>query len=153
MLDVASGTMTPFVQTPANEVAPSFSPDGRWLAYSSNESGQYEVYVRRFPSGDGRWLISNGGGTEPVWARSGRELFYRHDDQLVSVPIENRSEFRPGLPRVLFQGDFLAAHRGEANYDVTPDGRRFIFLRDLTTADHARLIVVRDWLQSALDGR
>ena len=76
-----AGKPEPFLQTPFDERHPSFSPDGRWMAYDSNESGAYQVYVRAFPDKGGKWQISNSGGIYPVWSRNGRELFFRTDGQ------------------------------------------------------------------------
>jgi Tol biopolymer transport system component len=74
-----------FLQTASSNPYPAFSSDGRWLAYADAESGSYEVYVRAFPDKGTRWLISNGGGTMPVWSRNGRELFYRTEDSRIMV--------------------------------------------------------------------
>ena len=112
-----------------DERAPSISPDDRWLAYVSDETGRDEVYVRPFPEGSGRWLISAAGGTEPRWSRDGKELFYRNADTLFAVQVESRpqSGFVAGDRTALFTGNFLHNPR-HANYDVHPDRQRFIFL-------------------------
>ena len=86
----------PFLRTPFNEAAPRFSPDGRWLAYISDESGRYEIYVQPYPGPGGKWQISTEGGTEPVWNRNGRELFYRSGDKMMAVDIATQPEFRCG---------------------------------------------------------
>jgi eukaryotic-like serine/threonine-protein kinase len=75
----------PFLRTPFNESAPQFSPDGRWLAYVSDESGRYEIYVQLYLGPGGKWQISTEGGTEPVWNRNLRELFYRSGDKMMAV--------------------------------------------------------------------
>ena len=80
-------TPFPFVQTPFDEREPMFSADGRWLAYRSDESGRSEVYVRPFPKGEGRWLVSTNGGTMPHWRGDGRELFYQVNQEIWAVPI------------------------------------------------------------------
>ncbi len=77
----------PFLQTPFYDGGARFSPDGRWLAYVSDESGRFEIYVQPFPGPGGKWQISNGGGIEPVWAKNGRELFYRNGDRMMDVEI------------------------------------------------------------------
>src|SRR5262249_994176 len=74
-----------FLGTPADEQEPAFSPDGRWIAYRSNESGRNEVYVRPFPGGERKWQISNGGGAHPIWSRNGREVFYESSDNHIFV--------------------------------------------------------------------
>jgi serine/threonine-protein kinase len=136
-------TPRPFLQTQYMEVSPMLSPDGRWLAYGSNESGRYEVYVRAFPdSGGGKWQISTEGGTEPLWAPNGRELFYRSGDTMVAVVIEAEPMFRVGTRSVLFEVAY--AHRVSAtNYDIHPDGERFVMVKSEEVSPE--LIVVLNW--------
>ncbi len=81
-----------------------FSPDGHWVAYTSNESGRLEVYVQPFPGPGGKWMISTEGGTYPLWARNGREIFFRSDDKMMSASVETQPSFKAGTPRMLFQG-------------------------------------------------
>jgi Tol biopolymer transport system component/predicted Ser/Thr protein kinase len=122
----------PFLQTPFNEGAPMFSPDGRWLAYQSDESGRQEIYVRPFPGPGGRSQISTEGGTEPMWARNGRELFYRSGDKMMAAAIETKPVFAATKPKLLFEGHY---ERGffsasfQPNYDVSPDGQRFLMIK------------------------
>jgi Tol biopolymer transport system component len=97
----------PFLQTEFDEYHPMISPDGRWLAYVSNESGQLEVYGQPFPEGGRKWLISTAGGDEPLWAPDGRELFYRDGDKLMVVSVETEPELSPKSPRVLFEAPTL----------------------------------------------
>ncbi len=94
------------VRTSFQEDVGEISPDGRWLAYQSDSSGRREIYVRPFPDvGGGQWLVSTSGGVEPLWARNGRELFYRGaNDAVMSVPIESRSTWAAGTPRQIFEG-------------------------------------------------
>jgi eukaryotic-like serine/threonine-protein kinase len=82
-----------------NESAPQFSPDGRWLAYISDETGRYETYVQPYPVTGGKWPISTDGGTEPVWNRNGRELFYRSGNKMMAVDITTEPGFRVGKPQ------------------------------------------------------
>lgn len=91
----------PLLRTPFEERAIALSPDGRWLAYVSDETGHDEVYVRRLTEGSARWPVSLGGGTEPRWGRAGRELYYRNGDSLNVVAVQTGAEFRSGPPRVL----------------------------------------------------
>ncbi|MGH9784258.1 MAG: TolB family protein [Terriglobia bacterium] len=140
-----------FLQTPSNESAPMISPDGRWLAYSSNESGRFEIYVREFPgpggpppvgpssqgsqySGSGpqggKWQVSTEGGMEPVWARHGRDLFYRNGDKMMAVNIAAGLAFTAGSPRLLFEGKYERGPAAHANYDVSPDGQRFLMVKE-----------------------
>lgn len=95
--------------TPFDERNPAVSPDGRWLGYASNETGALEVYVRSLAEGSGRTRVSTGGGTEPRWARSGRELFFRSRDSGYAVPVTPGPVFRAGAPRALFGGRFTTA--------------------------------------------
>jgi serine/threonine protein kinase/Tol biopolymer transport system component len=119
----------PWLRTPFNERAGSFSPDGRWIVYVSNESGRDEIYVQPFPGPGGKWQVSVSGGTEPVWSRDGKELFYLSGRKMMSVPVSAGTTFSAEIPHVLFEGSFVPTRRGEAAYDVSPDGRRFLMVR------------------------
>ncbi|TDI39546.1 MAG: hypothetical protein E2P02_18505 [Acidobacteria bacterium] len=124
---------------------PIFSPDGEWLAYESNESGRTEIYVIAFPNADQRHKISTDGGTEPLWAPSGSELFYRNINKMLAVEIENDTEegFRPGRPRVLFEKELKFAYR--RNYDISPDGKRFIMVQIPPSTGPGQLEIVFNW--------
>lgn len=119
----------PFLQTQFNESAPRFSPDGRWLAYVSDESGRFEVYVQSFPGPGGKWQISTDGGSEPVWNPNGRELFYRVGNKMMAVDIMTETFFTVGKPKVLFEGWYEKSTVSRANYDVAPDGQRFLMVK------------------------
>jgi len=127
------------------------SPDGRWLVYTSTELGRSEVYVRPFPDVNaGRWQISGEGGTEPHWARNGRELFYRRGDgALVSVAVGSGPSFDAGAQRVLFQAGDYVGNTATADYDITDDGRRFLFIRYVLPAgarnSATTAILVQHW--------
>ena len=97
----------PFLHTTANECMPEFSPDGRWIAYVSNESGRFEIYVQPYPGPGGKWQISTDGGPEPVWNRNGREFFYRSGDKMMAVEITTQPSFVAGRPRMLFEGPYV----------------------------------------------
>ena len=105
MLRLSDRKSQPFLQTPFNESAPHFSADGRWLAYISDESGRYEVYVQPYPGPGGKRQISTEGGTEPVWSRNGQELFYRSGKKMMAVEITTQPSFAFGSPRMLFEGE------------------------------------------------
>jgi len=139
----------PFLQTPFNETAPRFSPDGRWLAYVSDESGRYEVYVQPYPGPGGKWLISTEGGTEPVWNPKGRELFYRSGDKMMAVDIATQPSFSAGKPRVLFEGHYQPTPLTFPNYDVSPDGQRFLMLKPIEGGEGApaQINVVLNWFE------
>src|SRR4029453_17926518 len=110
--------------------APTFSSDGRWIAYVSDKSGRNEIYVRPVQGAGEEWTISTDGGPEPVWARYAPLLFYRHDDAMMVVDVVITPTVSAGKPRRLFEKRF---HRGDAfwpNYDVTSDGRRLLMIND-----------------------
>jgi serine/threonine-protein kinase len=145
---------TPLVATAANELTAEVSPDGRWIAYDSDESGQFEVYVRPYPNTDegGRWQISSGGGRQPVWSHDGRELFYRDfDGALMSVAVTLTPTFAPGPVTKLFQrNEYVGAgaRGGGRTYDIALDDSRFLMLKEQPAAaasGGARLVVVLDW--------
>jgi serine/threonine-protein kinase len=120
----------PFVQTPSYEYGPMFSPDGRWLAYGSDETGRREIYVRPFLGPGGRWQISTEGGTEPMWARNGRELFYRNGDKMMATDVVGKPVFAAAKPKLLFEGQYeTAIFPFERDYDVSPDGQRFLIIK------------------------
>jgi eukaryotic-like serine/threonine-protein kinase len=139
----------PFLQTPSNGSAPMFSPDGRWLAYQSNESGRNEVYVRPFPGPGGKSQISTEGGTEPVWARNGRELFYRNGDKIMVVAVETKPGLAAAKPKPLFEGQYEPSlYAFSANYDVSADGQRFLMLKSSEQGTPATQInVVLNWFE------
>ena len=130
-----------------DERSPAISSDDRWVAYVSNESGRDEVYVRPFPVGAGRWVISAAGGTEPRWRRDGRELFYRNADTLFAVQIDGRAAFTVGTRTALFTGAYHANAR-HAAYDVQPDGQRFIFVTG-DTDDSGEIMLIQNVLAAA----
>jgi Tol biopolymer transport system component len=121
-------TPTPFLQTQFSERHARISPDGRWMAYSSNESGKPGVYVTRFPDGSGKWTVSTSGGNYPVWRRDGRELFYRASDgTLMAVPVAPGADFEAGAPIPLFKPRAVEGPLGVGTfYDVALDGRFLI---------------------------
>jgi serine/threonine-protein kinase len=124
------GEPKPVVNNPFAEVTPAFSPDGRWLAYASGESGRLELYVRPFPGPGGKWQISTGGGVSPKWSRNGKELFYETRDSKIMVTTYTASgdSFRADKPQLWSPGQFT--NRGTSfNYDLHPDGKRFAVLK------------------------
>jgi len=138
----------PFLQSPANETAAMFSPDGGWIAYVSNVSGRDEVYVQTFPDPGGRVVqISTRGGIEPVWARDGRELFYREGNKLMVVELTPGPELQPKTPEVLFEGRYRKTLWGAeaANYDVSLDGSRFVMVRAKNRVMPTVIHVVLNW--------
>jgi serine/threonine-protein kinase len=131
----------------ANEGTPAFSPTGSWLAYTSDESGRSEIYVRPFPGPGGKWQVSTEGGTEPVWARSGRELFFWSGDRMMAAPIAGDREFSAGKPVPLFEGRYERPF-ARPNYDVTPDGRYFVMIKGTGLEPRAsQLNVLLGWAE------
>jgi serine/threonine-protein kinase len=124
----------PLAASPYSESWPSISPDGRWVAYASNRSGRQEVYVMSLVGGDEQVQVSLDGGTEPVWARTGREIFYRRqvsptEAELVSAAVETGPEFRVTSRTPLFPVGLMEVSQPHANWDAAPDGQSFVFVR------------------------
>jgi Tol biopolymer transport system component len=117
-----------------------FSPDGRWIAYASEESGTYEVYVRSFPGPGGKWQVSAAGGGQPRWRRDGKELYYLSaDNKVMAVPVRLDPTFQGGSPAALF------SVRGGTVYDVSADGQRFLVNSDVTEQVAPPLTLITDW--------
>jgi len=137
MVLVGQGVGSPLITTRFNESQAAISPDGRWIAYASDETGQSEVFVRPFPNIDaGRWQISVDGGNEPVWGPDGRHLYYRRNGRVAAVDIETSPNFSVGWSSPVLFGRYASTPSG-ASYDISPDGQRFLMLRDVraTTED------------------
>ncbi len=136
-------------QTSFGEAAAMFSPDGRWLAYVSTESGRSEIYVQPYPGPGAKWQMSIEGGTEPLWNRNGRELFYRSGNRMMAVDIVAQPSLSVGKPRVLFEGQYEPTLLATANYDVSPDGQRFLMLKASAGKDEAptQINVVLNWFE------
>jgi eukaryotic-like serine/threonine-protein kinase len=141
----------PLVQTPAVENGGQISPDGRWLAYESWETGQCEIYVRPFPDvNHGRWQVSAAGGAEPIWARNSRELFYKDPGgALMAVRVHGGRAWTPNPPMTLLSRPYFADFGQARTYDVSPDGKRFLMIKaqgDASTSP-TTLIVVQNWFE------
>jgi len=145
VMSVAGGQPQVVLQSKGNETNPTFSRDGRWLAYTSSESGTNEVYVRPFPGPGRRLQVSTDGGFEPVWSRNGRELFYRRGNAMVASTITTEPVFAAGSPRTLFRGTYIETDTGGAGYDVAPDGR-FLMVQPVEAPQPATSInLVLNW--------
>jgi Tol biopolymer transport system component len=140
---------TPLVATAFTETSPALSFDGRWLAYCSNESGKNEIYVVPFPNTRaGKWAISTGGGTEPVWSHRGTELFYRDaSGNLVAVEVNTNPTFSFGRATVLFPAAGYTSRPFTPQYAVAPDDRRFLMVRPVGTGSPDNIIVVDNWFE------
>jgi eukaryotic-like serine/threonine-protein kinase len=137
----------PFLREPFIEYEPRFSPTGPWLAFVSNRSGRPEIYVQSYPEPSRRWQISTDGGEDPVWAGDGRELFYRSGDRVMSVAFSGVSTFKASTPRLLFAGDY-ARGQPPVDYDVHPDGQRFLMLQpSLSEPPVTHINVVLNWFE------
>jgi Tol biopolymer transport system component len=147
-LPLKDGKLQPFLQTPADETAPRFSPDGRFIAYASNESGPFEIYVRPYPGPGGKWQISIDGGTEPVWNPKGRELFYRAGNKMMVVDVTTQGAFAAGKPKMLFEGPYVLSPRTSQDYDVSQDGQRFLMLKATEQGQGpSQINVVLNWFE------
>jgi Tol biopolymer transport system component len=145
-------TVTTLLATEHDELNAAISPDGKWMAYQSNLSGREEVYVRPFPDVDtGQWTVSNAGGTEPAWSPDGREIFYLSaEGRLMSVPVDTSGGFSPGVPVALFDATPYFFGGLGRNYDVAPDGTRFVMVKNPTSAGGDALsgiVVVLNWAE------
>jgi serine/threonine-protein kinase len=144
-------TLMPLMATPTvHEIAPVLSPDAKWLAYSSDESGAFQLYVRPYPDvNSGRWQVSQAGGRQPVWSRNGRELFYVNAaGMLISAAVLPGSTFTLGAQVPLFDTKGFASNVFSVLYDVAPDGQRFVFLRPRATPGGERpavLVQITNW--------
>ena len=126
--------VTPLVQSPFNEQNGIVSPDGRWLAYEANDSGQFEIYVRPYPDvNSGHWQVSTGGGTQPLWARNGQELFYTSSDgAIMRVGVERAASWAATTPTPIVKAGYYTIPPGFPGraYDVAPDGQRFLMIKE-----------------------
>jgi len=157
ILPLEGGEPELYLQTPFIEAEAAFSPDGRWIAYHSNETGRTEVFVRPFPARGGKWQISVDGGSYPRWSRDGRKLYYRLDNAIYEVDVDGAgASFRAETPLKLIEGPFLSLSLGGltlADYDVHPDGERFVMMQEdpeSTPIQATHAVFVFDWF-SELD--
>jgi Tol biopolymer transport system component len=146
LIPATGGTPTQFHQSDASETNPQISADGKWVAYASNESGEWEIYVTTFPAAAGKWQVSRDGGTEPRWRADGKELYYiGQTGTLMAVPVEASGTFSSGAPTPLFQirGRAPISSTDLFTYDVTKDGQRFL-VNEYLKPDHlAPLTIVQ----------
>ncbi len=137
---------TLWLKTKFNEWGPVFSPDGKWIAYISDESGQYEVYVRPYPGPGGKRQISTTGGEEVLWSRDGHTLYYREGAKFISVAVQTQPDFRGDAPKVMFEGPYLNVPG--VSYDVAPDGQHFLMIEEnQKQATTTQLNVVLNWFE------
>jgi serine/threonine-protein kinase len=154
-LDLETRQMKEVLATEFGDGYPDFSPDGRWIVYASNESGSFQVYVRPFPEGHGKWQVSEAGGGNPRWSRSGKEIFWRTNSGIAVAEVDiSGGTFRAGKPKILFEGAFQGGALGMsvggflfADYDVSPDGQRFVMFPNLRgeRGSHQHITLVTHW--------
>ena len=149
LLHVTDGKTRRWLQTPFSESDGRFSPDGKWLAYASDQSGKEEVLVRPFPGPGAPVPVSSGGGHDPAWSRDGNEVFYRNGPKILSARVVPGTTLRVDAPQVLFEYEPYGSSAGERTYDVAPDGR-FVMIENEPT-DHttqASIVVIRNWQET-----
>ncbi len=143
-------TVQMLFDTEVVEAAPAISPDGDWIAYDSNETGQSQVYVQRFPSLGDKKIVSTDGGAQPLWSPNGDELFYRGPRGMMVVPVETEPTFTPGAPDVLFDQQYYSV-LSRRTYDLAPDGQRFLMVKntpeDGAEAPVPQVILVQNWFE------
>jgi serine/threonine-protein kinase len=141
------GQPRPLLRTPAIERVPAVSPDGRYLAYVSNEPGRFEVYLTRFPSGEGKWQVSVDGGQNVHWNPKGKELFFTNEDALYCVDVQIEPELMVGTPRKLFDGDKIGIPIWR-DYDVAQDGQRLLVIENERQRQSIpSIVVVENWFE------
>ncbi len=145
-----------FLSTPATENRPQLSPDGRFLAYVSNESGRPEIYVQPFPNGAGKWQVSGNGGDQIRWSSDGSELFYVEGSTLMAVSVSTEQGFTLGQPQMLFESPDLVLADSGRDYDVSADGRRFVMTTPVEEGDDGEVAppsirVVQNWYEEFRD--
>jgi Tol biopolymer transport system component len=149
LLDVGSGRVTPFLNSQFEEWYPEFSPDGRWMAYTSDESNRQEVYVRPFPGPGLKQQVSGEGGSEPLWARNGKQLFYRREDQVWVVDVRTDGGLTTGKPRFLFEKPGYGRTYPIRSWDLSLDGQRFLMTKreNRKPTPVTEMILVQNWFE------
>ncbi len=145
----------PLLQEKHAEFQPKISPDGRWMAYTSDESGRNEIYVRPFPEIDkGKWNISTSGGDSPIWSPDGRELFFRNGDSIITALVETDPVFKPGKSETLFRGTYVGLYGMDTYpWDISRDGKRFLMMKEIGAALPAeggprpKINIVLNWFE------
>jgi len=139
----------PLLSGPLREDYPAISPDGHWIAYTSDESGRNEVYIQSFPDLGSKRQVTTEGGEQSIWSPNGRELFYHNGEAMMAVTIETKPSLTPGKPTKLFEGPY--AFSRSRNYDVSPDGQQFLMIKEGEeiegTSARTELILVENWFE------
>jgi len=149
LLDAVRGESTPlFADASIAEYGAAPAPDGRYLAYTSTETGTDEIFVESFPPGAGKWQVSRDGGMCPVWSRDGREIYFALGSTLMAVDVDGGTLFRSGVPRPLFSGPYHLCDPPRRHYDVDPDGRFVVVGQKLIATEPRELVVVDGWISA-----
>jgi dipeptidyl aminopeptidase/acylaminoacyl peptidase len=147
LLDGRDGAKaTPFLEIPGNQRSPKPSPDSRFVAYDSNESGDTEVYIKDFPRGENRWQVSTNGGSHPIWSKKGDRIFFLNGEDLMEVAVISQNPFTLGTPHVMFTGNASTFMRSRG-FDVSADGNRFLAVQQVERIGGSLplLTVVENW--------
>ena len=149
LLDMKSRRVMPFLNSKADEGWPEISPEGRWMAYASDESGRMEVWVRPFMGPGGRWQISKEGGSEPIWSKDGTQLFYRQEEQVWVVDVRTKGGFSAGKPRQLFEKEGFGSGGPLRIWDPWPGGQGFLMVKYSETKPQpvTEMILVQNWIE------
>jgi len=144
-----SRRVMPFLNSKADEGWPEISPEGRWMAYASDESGRMEVWVRPFMGPGGRWQISKEGGSEPIWSKDGTQLFYRQEEQVWVVDVRTKGGFSAGKPRQLFEKEGFGSGGPLRIWDPWPGGQGFLMVKYSETKPQpvTEMILVQNWIE------
>lgn len=144
VLTIPDRTVRRVVERPGFQRGGRFSPDGRWFAYQSLESGKSEIRVQPWPALDASWVVSQDGGTEPVWSRDGKRLFFRNGSRVMTVDVLSGQSFHSEPPREVLRGDWFSDLYGDQSWDVAADGR-FLMMRQ-APGSRVRVKVIRNWI-------
>jgi serine/threonine-protein kinase len=150
VVSLGDGATDTLIGGQGNQKSPSLSPDGRWIAYESDENGASEIYVRPFPDVEnGKWQVSRFGGKQPQWNPTGSELFFLGPDDMMVAPVETEPAVSIGIPRSLFPIASYVNVTSDDVYSVSPDGKRFLMYKPASGSDSIRssLIVVQNWFE------
>jgi dipeptidyl aminopeptidase/acylaminoacyl peptidase len=141
--------VTPFLNSRISAWHPEFSPDGRWMAYASDESGRFEVYVQPHPGPGSKTQVSSERGRSPMWSRNGKQLFYWQGPKLWAVDVQIGSIFSAGKPRLLFEQEGYGTSDPIRNWDISPDGQRFLMVKweESKPQPVTEFILVRNWFE------
>jgi Tol biopolymer transport system component len=143
-------TAFPVLNTSFDERNPAISPDGKWIAYRSDRTGLYQIYITPYPGPVIEKMVSTNGGSEPVWSHDGKELFYREGDKMISVAVETKPSLNWETPVMLFEGQYVEGQYlvgGNPQYDIHPDGDKFLMIKTEDEPQLNQINVVLNWFE------